>query len=591
MLVRFFHAFFSLLAIVALLATSSVAQTPPKPTPTSSPKDEALKQLRALRNDPPQYVEAAIKFLNDFPDAFENESSPSYWVRDAIKKAGNTKEATRQFINRFIDSISTLPAPRRVRFYSDCVKTFLTNDLPEDAVALALKGVPLLDEKEYVGLERERYERYEAYRKERNPESKPREFSAVEQAERFRSFKAAFYCSMGTGYLKRDRLEQAVQTFRQAHAIRPDMESASGIAEILERQGKIDDAFEFMTFAALTGKLKPDGIERFHKLYRQLHHGKLDGVEEFLDTRYRTKQHNPLKAEKYHPTTARTRRVVVAEMFTGGGCIPCIPVDYSLDAALTEYSREQFVLLVYHMHAPVSDPLANHSSEARQKYYGINSAPTVLLDGARFENEVDPRTVDFAVTKSQVVHKALTAAINPRLEVAPKGQLELKAQREGDLVKVTVTASDIRDASPDLTLHIALVEEEVSYSGENGLRFHPMVVRNLARADTATSEYGFSVTATGASSYQHTFDIKRIIAENLRYYDEYPVERKKELSARLDKETLDSLTFSFREQKHVIDPNDLSVAAFLQDNKTREILQSAFLRLSPSKLKNVAATQ
>jgi hypothetical protein len=242
------------------------------------------------------------------------------------------------------------------------------------------------------------------------------------------------------------------------------------------------------------------------------------------------------------------------------------------------------------MHAPVSDPLANHSAEARNKYYGVNSAPTVLLDGAKFENEVDPRTVDFAVTKSQVVHKALTASINTRLEAAAKAQLELKAKRQGDLVKVTVAVSNIKDASPDLTLHFALVEEEVSYSGENGLRFHPMVVRNLARADAATNVYGFKVPATGGS-YEHTFDIKQIIAENLRYYDEYPMERKKELSARLDKETLDSLNFSFREQKHVIDPNDLSVAVFLQDNKTKEILQAAFLRLAPSKLRNVAATQ
>jgi hypothetical protein len=243
------------------------------------------------------------------------------------------------------------------------------------------------------------------------------------------------------------------------------------------------------------------------------------------------------------------------------------------------------------MHAPVSDPLANHSSEARQKYYGVNSAPTVLLDGAKFENEVDPRTVDWAVSKSQVVHKALTASINSRLEAAAKAQLELKGRRQGDLVKVTVTASNIRDASPDVTLQIALLEEEVSYSGENGLRFHPMVVRNLARIDTAKYEYGFNVT-TGTGSYEHTFDIKQIIAENLRYYDEYPIERKKELSVRLDKETLDSLNFSFREQKHVIDPNDLSVAVFLQDNKTKEILQSSFMRLTPlSTLKNGATTQ
>jgi hypothetical protein len=34
---------------------------------------------------------------------------------------------------------------------------------------------------------------------------------------------------------------------------------------------------------------------------------------------------------------------------------------------------------------------------------------------------------------------------------------------------------------------------------------------------------------------------------------------------------------SFREQKHVINPANLSLAAFVQDDKTKEILQAAFV--------------
>jgi hypothetical protein len=82
--------------------------------------------------------------------------------------------------------------------------------------------------------------------------------------------------------------------------------------------------------------------------------------------------------------------VALAELLTGAGCIPCIPVDYSFDTMLKEYSRQDVVLLVYHMHAPSNDPLTNHSTESRNKYYDVNSAPTIIIDGQKFENESTP---------------------------------------------------------------------------------------------------------------------------------------------------------------------------------------------------------
>src|SRR5262249_51672166 len=133
---------------------------------------------------------------------------------------------------------------------------------------------------------------------------------------------------------------------------------------------------------------------------------------------------------------------------------------------------------------------------------------------------------------------------------------------------------------PDLSLHIALVEDEVHYSGENGLRFHPQVVRNLARAAGA-DEYGFKVDPSRANNFEHTFDLDAISAENLRYYDEWPVERNKEVNARIGGDA-DFDVGRFKEQRRLINPDKLSVVAFLQDNKTRQILQSVFLRVAPA---------
>ncbi|MGH9769071.1 MAG: hypothetical protein ACREAB_16710, partial [Blastocatellia bacterium] len=147
-------------------------------------------------------------------------------------------------------------------------------------------------------------------------------------------------------------------------------------------------------------------------------------------------------------------------------------------------------------------------------------------------------------------------------------------------VKAVVAVDGLKDTSPDLTLHLALVEDEVHYSGENGLRFHPLVVRNLARAAGA-DEYGFKVDPARANSFAHTFDLDAISAENLRYYDEWPVERNKEVNARIGGEAEFDVG-GFKEPRHLINPGKLSVVAFLQDNKTRQILQSVFLQLAPA---------
>lgn len=546
----------------------------------SSSKDAALGKLRTLRNDPEAYVEAASRFVNDYPDAWEAESG-GFWLRDAVKRAGDNPERARRLVERFIEGIAQVPPDLRVRFYSEAVRILLSRDFTSDAVALAVKGLPLLDERAYVDLERRKYERAEAIRRERTPDVKGREFAPAEQTERYRGFSAAYYSALGRAYLEQGNPAEARKSFRQAHDIKPDAESAVGLAEISQAAGKDAEAYDYMVFAALTGKLKPEEIERLHQLYRNLHQGKLDGLEEMLDRKYRDTFRNPIQPAPYRATPARTDRTVLAEMFTGGGCIPCIPVDYSFDSALAEYSRRELILLVYHMHAPVSDPLSNHSSEARQKYYQVNSAPTVYLDGAHMEIDADPRTVDLAVSKAQQVHASLTGAIRERLEIPPSGRLRIRAERLQDSVKANVTVEKPMNPGGGVTLHIALVEEEVSYSGENGLRFHPMVVRNLARPDT-DSGYGFAVEGSKVRSFEYTFDLSRITAENLRYYDEYPVERRQELSARLDKDTLAMLNFTFREQKHQMNPRALAVVAFLQDNANKAILQSAYFKLESS---------
>jgi hypothetical protein len=169
------------------------------------------------------------------------------------------------------------------------------------------------------------------------------------------------------------------------------------------------------------------------------------------------------------------------------------------------------------------------------------------------------------------VWKNLDSGIAARLDAPAQARLKLNATRAGSIVKVTAAADEIKNAAPDLRLQLALVEDEVSYSGENGLRFHPMVVRNLARPADA-QPYGFAINAAQPAKVDHIFDLEQISAANLKYYDEYLADLKQRTG----------IDATFKEKRYIINPERLSIVAFVQDEKTRQILQAVYLKVAPA---------
>jgi len=59
------------------------------------------------------------------------------------------------------------------------------------------------------------------------------------------------------------------------------------------------------------------------------------------------------------------------------------------------------------------------------------------------------------------------------------------------MVKAKATVAHVKGDSASLKLHIVLAEEKIRYTGENGIRFHPMVVRSIAGPEYG----GFAVTS------------------------------------------------------------------------------------------------
>jgi len=258
-------------------------------------------------------------------------------------------------------------------------------------------------------------------------------------------------------------------------------------------------------------------------------------------------------------------------------------------AGLEKYRRDEYILVSYHVHIPQPDPMVNPATLARQKFYGVNSSPSYYVDGEASGGggSADGAKALFESRVDQMVVK--------HLEEPPEASLKLTAQPAGSTVKVKTTVSNVKSKSDKLRLHVALVEDLVRYSGENGLRFHDMVVRSMADAPAPTAAakpeaakadaakpadskvpavpektLGFALKPGQGGTFEYTFDVQKATAEALAHLQDFETNTRKG-------------AYSFRQKKHEIDAGKLSVVAFVQDEATKKILQTVYLKVPADK--------
>ncbi len=362
--------------------------------------------------------------------------------------------------------------------------------------------------------------------------------------------------TLGRIYLKRGKLKEAEALLKEAFAADSLMPSALlGMGELTAAKGDHKAALHYFAEVYLSGRGREPARKRVEDAYHKVHPTKPNDLEAWLDAKYRKDYQSP-KADRYKPTATRTNRVVLAEVFTGSTCGPCVASDLAFEAALARYSTKELTMLMYHVHIPDIDPLANPTTEARKEFYGAKSAPAPFINGI-FQSGLGGSRL-----KAEESFAKLTPALDKALEALSEGAIRISAVRQGPTVKVKVSVESARSASSNLRLYLALVEDEVRYTGANGIRFHPMVVRAMAgeRAE------GFAVKAAATPTFEHTFDVRQIEASIKTYLEDY------ELNGR-------TLPTKFDEKKYEIDVNKLSLVAFLQDNQTKHILQAVYLKL------------
>ena len=513
---------------------SPAATSSPSPTqspaatalPTPAPAQKAYDEARRIK-EPNKKIEALEKVLKDFPEGLVVMQARSEVLDTLIKNFPTQTDRIRAAAERYL-----LPVPG----------LFITGPPIQLTVANKLMdaGV-LLDWAEELA-------------------KKGQTQFEDDNAKTLRRQRARYLDMLGRIYLKQGKTKEAEKNLHLALVNEPDTPTALiGLGQIAAAKNDQKAAIEYFTSAAVKMPLKKADKQLMETAYRATHHDSLNGLEDLLDSKYRNLNAG-LHFDHYQPSTKRTSRTALAELFTGSGCGPCVAADLGFDGLLERYKRQDVVVLVYHMHIPLPDPMTNPATVDRGKYYAVPGTPTPVVDGFKLASSGGSREM------AKGFFDRVTPKIESELESPAQAQIAVTGSIAGDTVKANVVVDQIKAPSPDLRIQLALAEEEIRYTGENGIRFHPMVVRSLGGKDAN----GFALSASGPTTVEWTFDVKAMSEELKKYLDDY-----EKAGHRGD-------TFTFLDKKFQIDANNLSLVAFVQDMKTKAVLQTVYVKLSPA---------
>jgi len=555
----------------AAAADAAQKAADPKTAQAAAPARELPPDTKALREassitDPDKQIEALKKVIADFPASTAATSAESMIVNTLAKKATNDIKALQDQAKKYVDA--AVSPNEQARRLSTTASGFAgAGVLLDDAEQYAQKSLALLsDEKAWIAAEKKGAADAQAEALKKDPAARPRpQIGDADYSTRFTSMRQGGMMTLAQIYEKKGRAADAQKTYREAYALAPKTGGAAALklADSAKAAGYSFEQLEYLTVATLAGRVTAATRAELETVYKQTHGGSPADLDKMLDERYE-KEAIGVDAAAYTPSKARTDRVVLAELFTGAGCPPCVAADLAFEAALERYTPEDVAVLVYHLHIPRPDPMTNPSSVTRKDFYDVSGTPTYFIDGG--SQHVGGGSANGA---QKLFRDTVQSVVDKRLEVKPAAGITLKASMIGDKVEVGARIGKAGKPDQKLRLQVALVEEMVHYTGENGVRFHPMVVRSLAAAEKNT--LGFPVAAGKGTKVACAFDIAKAVADARAHLEDMEGGS----SQRFGK-------FQFIERKNDINRSNLRIVAFVQDEKTKEILQAASVDLKPS---------
>jgi hypothetical protein len=270
---------------------------------------------------------------------------------------------------------------------------------------------------------------------------------------------------------------------------------------------------------------------------------RLAKLEEQLDEEFE-KRAIPFKLDAPPRRRRTSERVVLLELFTGAQCPPCVAADIAFDAVRKTCKSSEVVLLQYHLHVPGPDALTNSDSEKRSAYYGLEGTPSAYLDGKETEALGGGRG------RGKDSYDTLSKQLDGALAKNAAASLKLDVQRDGDQINLAAEVADLAKTGDRVRLRFVLVEDVVRYPARNGQRLHHQVVRSFPGGVN-----GFALLDASA---------KKKASVNL-------ADVKKSLDTYLTKFAKEQ---GFPDDNRPLDLKRLKVVAFVQDDKSKEVLQA-----------------
>ena len=527
------------LAILAVALFVS-AQTQPSAKPAAQAPDREAYRKAVRQKDPRERVNWLRKFLKDYPKSSRAGAANELILNTLVQNWPDQLPEIR-------DQVALMTRNARGDDQSDKFDT-VADILVTHAVLLETA-----QELERQALNRFHEKRYLAKLKREYAEAKVPISPAALQREGDQE-QASLLTTMGRIHVARGDTAAGRDLLEQAYKLDPaNSDAAAALGEIALHAGRDSAALDLLTNAQLVGKLTPEQRKDLQDLYLKLHAGGPVELDAWLDRQYRQKFPESFHIERYH-APVETGKTVLAELFTGAGCPPCAGFDVAMDATMERYSERDLAVLMYHEHVPKPDPLANPATVQRSSFYNIPGTPTLAIDGETVSSGGDREA-------ARSIYERFLPKIDAELKTSPELSLAVSASREGERVTVQARVDPLSHSSKSMRLEIVLAEKQVRYSGENGIRFHPMVVRAMA-GDGAN---GFAVDSSGARTYDASFDVAQLSADLKSYLENYEVENDRFGPIR------------FSEKKYSIAIENIAIVAFVQDADTKRVLEATYV--------------
>ena len=238
------------------------------------------------------------------------------------------------------------------------------------------------------------------------------------------------------------------------------------------------------------------------------------------------------------------------ESFTSSTCGPCAPGNVNVKGVLQGYQDNQYSILKYQVQFPGSgDPYYTDEVGDRRTYYDVNSVPDLVVDGNEWQGNSSSLTsqmIDNSLTKLSFINLSSTYNV----------------WAGGQKVDFQVTIDPLGDFT-NLTLQAAIFEYETfNNTGTNGETRFEYVMKKMV---PGSSGFGLNSLQDGSQrveNFSYTFNGNYILPPDANS----PVNH--------------SLNHTIE------DFSNLGVIVWIQDDATKEILQSTTASLVTNVIEN-----